>query len=55
MIKVGHDIEVDWIWRLCNMSFESVLPEEWRSAVIVPLYKDKRNRTECRNYIGISC
>ena len=40
MIKSGSDRVVDWICRLCNMAFESgVLPEDWRSAVIVPLYK----------------
>ena len=33
------------------MAFESggVL-KGWRSAVIVPLYKGKRERTECSNY-----
>ena len=37
------------------MAFESgVVPEEWRSAVIVPLYKGKGERMECRNYRGIS-
>ena len=30
------------------------MPEDWRSAVIVPLYKGKRERTECKNYRGIS-
>ena len=47
MIKGGGDRVVGWIWRLCNSAFESgVEPEEWRSAVIVPLYKI--------NYRGIS-
>ena len=37
------------------MPFESdVLPDEWRSVVIVPLYKGKGERTECKNYKGIS-
>ena len=37
------------------MAFESgVMPEDWRSAVIVPLYKGKGKRTECGNYRGIS-
>ena len=37
------------------MAFESgVVPEDWRSAVIVPLYKSKGNMTECKNYRGIS-
>ena len=30
------------------------MPEDSRSAVIVPLYKDKRERTECNNCRGIS-
>ena len=38
---------VDWIWRLCNTTFESgIAPEDWRSAVIVPLYRGKGERTE---------
>ena len=37
------------------MAFKSgVVPEEWRSAVIVTLYKGKGERTECKNYRGIS-
>ena len=37
------------------MAFESdVVLEDWRSAVIVPLYKGKGERTECKNYRGIS-
>ena len=55
MIKGGDDRVVDWIWRLCNMAFESdVVPEDWRSAVSVPLYKGKREGTECKSYRGIS-
>ena len=46
---------VDLIWRLCNLTFESgVVPEDWRSAVIIPLYKSKGERAECKNYTGIS-
>ena len=45
MIKRGTDRVVDWIWRLRNMAFESeVVPEDWRSAMIVPLYKGKVER-----------
>ena len=37
------------------MAFESgVVTEGWTSAVIVPLYKGKGKRTECKNYRGIS-
>ena len=45
---------VDWIWKLCNMAFESdVVPEDLRSAVIVPLHKDKGEMIKCKNYRGI--
>ena len=37
--KGGGDRVVNLIWRPCNIAFENgVLPEDWRSAVIVPLY-----------------
>ena len=36
------------------MAFESVVLEVWRYVVIVPLYKGKGKRTECKNYRGIS-
>ena len=55
MIKGGGNRVVDWIWRLCNIAFESgVVPEDWKSAVIIPLYKGKGEWTECSNYRGIS-
>ena len=55
MIKGGGDRVVDWIWRLCNVAFESgVVPEDWKSAMIVPLYKDKGDRMECSNYRGMA-
>ena len=55
MIKGGGDRVLDCIWRLCNIAFESgVVPEDWRYAVIVPLHKGKGERTECKNYRGIS-
>ena len=46
---------VDWVWKLCNMAFESdVVPEDLRSAVIVPLHKGKGEMIKCKNYRGIS-
>ena len=50
MVKGGGDRVVDWIWSLCNMAFESgAVPEDWRSDVIVSLYKGIREDTECNN------
>ena len=37
------------------MAFENgVMLEDWRSTVIVLVYKGKVERTECKNYRGIS-
>ena len=37
------------------MAFESgVVLEDWRSTVIVPLYKGKGEKLECKNCRGIS-
>ena len=30
------------------------VPKDWRSAMIVPLYIGEQERTECKNYRGIS-
>ena len=55
IIKGGGDRVMDSIWRQWNMAFESgVVPKDWRSSVIVSLYKCKGERTECKSYRGIS-
>ena len=55
IIKRGADRVVDWIWRLCNIVFHrGFVPKDWISAVIIPLYKGKGERAECKNYRGIS-
>ena len=36
IIKGGGDMVVEWIWRLCYMTFEScVMPEDLRSAMMI--------------------
>ena len=56
MIKGGGNRVRDrYVGRLCKMAFESgVVPEDWRSPVIVPLYKGNGERIEYSNYRGIS-
>ena len=49
MVKGGGDMAVDYIWRVCNMGFQSgVVPEDWRFDESVPLYKGKGERVECK-------
>ena len=53
MVTGGGEMMLDWIWKFCNIGFESgVVFEEWRSAVIVPLKKGKV--LNIRIYIAIS-
>ena len=55
MVKGGGDVVVDWIWKLCNLAFESdVVPEDLSSTVIVPLHKGKGEMIKCKNYGGIN-
>ncbi len=49
MLKYGGEVVVNWMMWICNLSWEqSKVPEDWRKAIIVPLYKGKGN------YRGIS-
>ena len=55
MVKGGGDVVVDWIWKLCNMGFESGAVHEYlRSAMILPLHKGEGEMIKCKNYKGIS-
>ena len=46
---------LEWLVRLLNLSFDmGGVPMDWRCACIVPLYKGKGDKCECRNSRGIS-
>ena len=46
---------MDWIWRLCNITFESgFVPEDWRRSAVIILLCKKGERTKCKNCRGIS-
>ncbi len=55
MLKYGGEIVVDWIMWICNLAWEqSKVPEEWRKAIVVLIYKGKGKREVCNSYRGIS-
>lgn len=55
MLRYGGEEAVDIMHRLCKLAWEKEsVPEDWRKAVIVPLYKGKGSKEECKNYRGIS-
>ena len=54
-LRRGGVAIIEWLVRILNVCFdESLVPEDWCSACIVPLYKGKGDRYECSNSRGIS-
>lgn len=54
-LKKGGVVVVDWLVRLFNVCFDrGMVPLDWCSACVVPLYKGKGDRFECGNSRGIS-
>ena len=54
MLK-SHIGIAEWLWDIVNKCWtEENLPQDWKLAEFVPLYKSKRKRSECGNYRGIS-
>ncbi|MEL7302024.1 MAG: reverse transcriptase family protein, partial [Pseudomonadota bacterium] len=55
MLCFGGDSVLEWLTRVCRVCMtEGVVPKDWQKAIIVPLYKGKGDRGECKNYRGIS-
>ena len=54
-ILKAHDGIAQVLWNIIDKSWETErLPEDWKVAQIVPLYKIKGKLTDCSNYRGIS-
>jgi hypothetical protein len=55
MVKSGGLAIVERLVRLFNACMNiGNAPDEWRSAIVVPLFKGKGDKNECKNYIGIN-
>ena len=52
--KCGKAV-LEWLVRLCNVCYQTrKVPDDWKKACIVPIYKGKGSKLECKNYRGIS-
>jgi len=48
MIEATEDIGTQWILNLCNgIVKEGCTPEDWKSSVVLPIYKGKGDPVEC--------
>jgi len=54
MIQATEGIGTQWLVDLCNgIVKEGCIPEDWKSSVILPIYKGNGNPMECGSYRGI--
>jgi len=56
MIQATGDIGNQWILDLCRPNGivkEGSIPEDWKSSVVLPIYKGKGDPMECGSYRGI--
>ena len=54
MIQATGDTVTQWILDLCNgIVKEGSIPEDWKSSVVLPIYKGKDDPMECGSYRGI--
>ena len=54
MIQATGDIGTQWILDSCNGTVkEGCIPEDWKSSVVLPIYKGKGDPMECGSYRGI--
>jgi len=55
MIQSTGDIGTKWILDLCNgIVKEDCIPEDWKSSMVLPVYKGKGDPMECGSYRGIT-
>ena len=54
MIQATGYIRTQWILDLRNgIAKEGSIPEDWKSSVVLPIYKGKGDPMECGSYRGI--
>ena len=55
MTKSTGDIGTQWILDVCNGTVkEGCIPEDWKSSMVLPIYKGKGDPMECGSYRGIT-
>jgi len=54
MIQATGDTGTQWLLDLCNgIAKEGCIPEDWKSSVVLPVYKGKGDPMGCGSYRGI--
>jgi len=54
IIQTTVDIGTQWILHLCNgIVKEGCIPEDWKTTVVLPIFRRKGDPMECVSYTGI--
>jgi len=54
MIQAAGYTGTQWLLDLCNGTVkEGCIPEDWKSSVVLPIYKGKGDPMECGSYRGM--
>ena len=54
-LKCDGECLLEWLRRVCNVCFlEEKALNDWMRTVIVPIHNGKGDRSECKNYRGLS-
>ena len=52
--KCMGEEDISWLTKLFNAILKSKkMSDEWRNSTLVPIYKNKRDVQNCKNYKGI--
>ncbi|CAH1239246.1 OIT3 [Branchiostoma lanceolatum] len=55
LLKKGGECIISWLQRLFSAIWEAGnIPEDWKRGIILPFYKNKGCRSECKNHRGIT-
>ena len=47
MIRLSGERGLEWLWNVCQKAWMmGTVPQDWQKAVIVPLYKNKGEKSE---------
>ena len=54
MVKAGGEEEIQWMWEVLREVWRlERIPDEWTRSVIVPIFKNKGDILDCKQYRGI--
>ena len=54
MVKAGGEGGVQWMWEVLREVWRSEkIPDEWTRSVILPIFKNKKDILDCKQYRGI--